>query len=210
MHSSKLLHRQVEAMAVLRGRGVSGMSMRIAGSICGPSTQDMSPYARSVVAKIKRLHLDDCVKLVGEIDGMRQKARFLNEARLVINLSVSIEESFGKAIAEALGSGVPVLATRWDGFPETIGSAGACVPVDATALGLDVSAERIADTIQLLIEDPPDRQTCRREAVRFCPRRVQRLYRQELETALEALAHHEAKTRTPPDLIVRGLRWAVF
>ncbi len=185
MHPSKLLHRQVEAMALLTGRGVRRISMRIAGPVSESSRGDMSPYARSLAAKIERLHLKDAVELVGQIDGEQHKAKFLYEARLLVNLSVTIEESFGKAIVEALGCGVPILATRWNGLPETVGSAGACVPVTATALGVDVSAEQIADAIQRLIEAPSMDETCQREAARFHPQRVRRLYRYELEAAME-------------------------
>ncbi|WP_437587683.1 glycosyltransferase [Sorangium sp. So ce1000] len=197
MHPSKLLHRQIEAMAVLRGRGVAGLRMRIAGPTEDPITRDTSAYARSLVAKTKRLGLDDCVELAGRIDGARAKASFLGGARLLVNLSVTIEESLGKAIVEAQGSGVPVLATRWNGFPEVVGAAGACVPVDATELGVDVPAERIADAVQALIEAPPSHALCRREAMRFHPRRVRRLYREALDAALGASAAPAAGAAAP-------------
>jgi glycosyltransferase involved in cell wall biosynthesis len=185
MHSSKLLHRQIEALAVLRDRGVSGLSMRIASPLHRPGSTDLIPYARSLAAKIKRLHLGDSVELTGPISGVEQKAKFLSEARLLINLSVTIEESFGKSILEAVGCGVPVLATCWNGFPETVGDAGTLVPADFTELGVDVSAECIADGLQSLLDAPPSRDTCKHQAARFHPRRVRRLYRQALEESME-------------------------
>ena len=186
MHSSKLLHRQIEAMAVLRHRGARTIGMQLAAPLHEPGGCDLSSYARSLTAKISRLGLRDCIELIGPVEGAGRKARLLSEARLLVNLSVTIEESFGKSIVEAVGCGVPVLATRWDGFPETAGSAGTFVAVEATPLGLDVSAERIADALEPLLESPPHSQACRHEAVRFHPRGVRRLYRQALEAALES------------------------
>jgi len=199
MHPSKLLHRQIEAMAVLRDRGVSGVNLRIAGSIHDSSTGDVSPYARSLAEKIKRLRLEDRVELVGLIDGEQAKASFLGGAALLLNLSTTIEESFGKSIVESLSCGVPVLGTRWNGFPEVIGEAGACVPVDATTFGADVSASELADAIQALLKAPPNRKRCHREAKRSSPRRVRRLYRKELEAALEASSALESAGEETPE-----------
>lgn len=186
MHPSKLLHRQIEAMAVLRERGVSGVRLRVAGPTREPGAEGTSPYARSLAAKIARLRLDDRVELIGCIEGARAKGDLLAGARLLLNLSVTIEESFGKAIVEALGCGVPVLATRWNGLPETIGAAGACVDVDATPFGMDVPAERIADAIEALLGVDQRPEACRREALRSHPRRVRGLYREALQGALAA------------------------
>jgi glycosyltransferase involved in cell wall biosynthesis len=188
MHSSKLLHRQIEAMAILRGRGIRSIRMQVAAPLEDAGARDMCSYARSLAAKICRLGLSDCVELTGPVEGAESKAIFLSQARLLVNLSITIEESFGKSIVEAMSSGVAVLATRWNGFPETAGSAGTCVPADVTPLGLDVPAERIADAMELLLESPPESKACRREALRFHPQCVRRLYRQELEAAIDTSA----------------------
>src|SRR5436190_8668727 len=186
VHPSKLLHRQIEAIALVRQRGNRTVRMRIAGPVHDPGAWGMSSYARSLSAKIRRLQLEDCVELVVKIDRLDQKSRFISEARLLVNLSVTIEESFGKAIVEALGRGVPVLGTRWNGLPETIGAGGVSVPVDVTPLGMDVSVERIAAAIELLLDDPPSCEKCRDEALRFQPQRVRRLYREKLDAAMQA------------------------
>lgn len=183
LHPNKLLHRQIEAAALLRERRFSGLTMRIAGPLCEPGQRAPSAYARSLAAKIRRLGLSESVQLVDEITTDEDKRRFLGEARLLLNLSISSEESFGKAIAEALGVGVPVLATSWDGFPETVGAGGRCIPIDATTFGMDVSAERLADAIEAVLNAPPSEDTCRNEARRFDPAIVRRGYREILDDA---------------------------
>jgi glycosyltransferase involved in cell wall biosynthesis/aminoglycoside phosphotransferase (APT) family kinase protein len=197
LHPSKLLHRQIEAFGLLRNRGYRELTMRIAGPLQEPDNKETSPYARSLLQKIARLRLEDSVDLTGEIAGERAKSRFLAEARLLINLSVTTEESFGKAIIEALSAGVPVVATHWNGFPETVGAGGRCVPVDASLVGMDVSAEGIADAVQSILENPPGAELCRAEAERFHPHRIRQLYRRELEAVMDVSAHDFANAGIP-------------
>lgn len=184
LHPSKLLHRQIEAMAILTERGDSAAVMRIAGPTREPGSTEETPYARSLRAKIARLGLEGRVELVGEIRDPALKSRFLRNSCLLVNLSVTPEESFGKSAAEALGAGVPVLATAWDGLPETVGKAGDCIQVEATLVGVDVSAQSVADAMRRLLDRPPSPQVCRHQAARFHPRRVGNLYRRVLEDAL--------------------------
>lgn len=186
IHPSKLLHRQVETMAVLRGRHVRTPPLRIAGPLDDPSHGGRSAYARSLAAKIRRLRLDDQVELVDEVKGDQARADFLACSRLLLNLSVSVEESFGKAAVEAMQMGVPVLASRWDGLPETVGDSQACVPVEDAELGMDVDPEGLADTIERLLADPPDAGDCRARAARFHPARVGPAYEALLVEALDA------------------------
>src|ERR1051325_840296 len=183
----KLLHRQIEAMGVLRSRGFK-LGMEIAGALNDSPSSTPRVYARSLMVKIRRLHLEEDVKLVGEISEEPEKARFLCRARLLINLSVTIEESFGKSVVEALGLGIPVLATHWDGLPETVGDGGQLLRVSDVGLGVDVPAEQIADAIEQMLAAPPAPEVCREQASRFSPERVSRLYRAALEEAMDAHA----------------------
>ena len=200
MHPSKLLHRQIEAMAILSARGIRNCRMRIAGPIHEPGGQHTTPYVRSLLAKISRLRLEDSVELVGELQDAREKGRFLAGARLLVNLSVTIEESFGKAIVEALGAGAPVLATHWNGFPETVGAGGTCVAVEVTPLGMDVSAQRIANAVEKLLDSLPTHEVCQREALRFHPQQVGSLYRRVLEAAIQAsVTDSTDRARIPDD-----------
>lgn len=185
--AGKLLHRQIDAIDVLRSRRRPLPVMDIAGAIEDASRPGRQPYARALTERIHRLHLDDRVRLVGPIRGSAAKAQFLSGASLLLNLSVTAEESFGKAPVEALGLGVPVVGTRWDGLPETIGSGGALVPVTvADRVPVDVSAEAIADAIEQLLTAPPSRDACAEQAARFAPAVILPRYRTALEEAIDA------------------------
>jgi glycosyltransferase involved in cell wall biosynthesis len=180
----KLIHRQIEAMALLaERRAASSMPvMDIAGVLD-------STYARTLAAKIQRLGLTRHVRLVGAVRGDAHKAEFLADARVLVNLSVTVEESFPKAPVEALGAGIPVLATAWDGLYETVGPGGALVPlsVDDTPEGrADAPAWRVAEALERLIADPLPPDLCRAHASRFAPEVGVPLYRAALAESLDA------------------------
>lgn len=189
LHPTKLLHRAIDALAIFRARGGETPVFEIAGSLDGPAED---AYARTLRARIARHGLEDRVRFVGAIDGPAAKADFLRGARALVNLSVTVEESFGKAPAEALAAGVPAVVTGWDGLPETVGAAGAVVPVifNAPTGEPDVRAEDVADALERLLRTPPDREAtlrakCLREAERFSPERVRAEYARTLREALD-------------------------
>ncbi|WP_392533435.1 glycosyltransferase [Nostoc sp. C117] len=186
IHPSKLIHRQIEAMEVLRRRGYRSLKLQIAGGLTDGESKDLHQYARSLVAKIHRNQLTDCVELVGLISGDRHKAEFISNASMMLNLSVTVEESFGKSIVEALGLGVPVVASRWNGFPETVGSGGELIPVCdfGPGLSVDVTAEQIADAMERLLNSPPTPEICCEQADKFNPAIVKLKYRIALEEAM--------------------------
>lgn len=191
---SKLVHRQIEAMEVLRSRGHRLPKLQIAGPLTNRESAELTPYARCLAAKIHRLGLQDCVQLIGPIYGDRDKARFITGARLLLNLSVTVEESFGIAIVEALGLGVPAVTTHWDGFPETLGAGGELVPVVDVGPGLavDVKAEQVADAIERMLASPPTPEVCCEQARQFCPARVRPKYCAALKEAMELADRRES------------------
>ena len=185
----KLIHRQIEAMGILRARTGLQLKLEIGGPVGRGTQDDPLPYVRALMAQIRRLRLEDSVELRGEIRGDAAKAHFLSNSRMLLNLSVTVEESFGKSVVEALGLGVPVVATNWDGLPETVGMAGRLLSVTDTGLGMDVASEQIADTIERLMTSPPEPETCRAQAAQFAPAKVSRRYAQVLEEAVESIAN---------------------
>jgi glycosyltransferase involved in cell wall biosynthesis len=187
LHKGKLLHRQVDAMALLRDRGNRRLRMDIGGALDEGSATGAHPYARSLREQIRRLRLDDSVRLVGPIHGRLEQARFLGQAIALVNLSVTLEESCPKAPIESLGVGVPVLGTQWNGLRDTVGQCGVLLPVD-TSGPADVSAESIADGLMRLLEDPPSAEACREQAAGFRPEAALATYRQALTEALDAVA----------------------
>lgn len=71
-----------------------------------------------------------------------------------IGLFASIgDEGFSNSMAEALASGLPVIATAFSGNPETVGNEGRCGLLVAPE-----NADELADALHLLATDPERRQ----------------------------------------------------
>jgi len=122
IHPDKLLHKIIDAINILKNK-----NKKIKYIICGdtniPGKNEETQYTKILKKKIKDYHLEDNVKLIGEIRGP-QKLMLLNKAKILLNLSVSCEESFGKSILEGILSNIPVIYTKWDGFSETAQNSG--------------------------------------------------------------------------------------
>lgn len=191
IHAGKLLHRQIDAMAVLRERARPLPLMEIAGALDDGPTPGIHPYARSLAARIRRLGLEEHVRLIGPVRGDAAKGAFLSGADLLVNLSVTVEESFPKTPVEALGVGTPVVATAWDGLHESAGGCGAMVPVRPAGTGfgtVDVDAAAVADAIEQVLDAPPARDACLAHAARFRPEAGVERYRRVLAEALDEAA----------------------
>jgi glycosyltransferase involved in cell wall biosynthesis len=192
INALKLLHRQIDAMAVLKARGRRLPVLEMAGALDdAPWPSGEHPYVRALRARITRHGLEGRVRLVGPLKGDAARGRFLSGARMMLNLSVTIEESFPKAPVEALGVGLPVLATAWDGLHESVGPGGELLPLHLVGAGAgipDVSAEEVADGIERLLEVPPPPELCRAHADSFRPEVSVPLYRAVLQQALAEAA----------------------
>lgn len=186
---SKLVHRQLEALRILHDRGHAALRLVIAGPRTEPAVDQVSDYCRGLEVMAHRLGLADAVSFPGVVEGEADKASLLHRAHVLLNLSVSAEESFGKSIVEASGLGVPVITTRWNGLTEALGGAGEALPVRARLLGMDLDASDLADAIERVLADPPAPERCREAARRFHPELVAPRYRAMLD---EALAERDA------------------
>ena len=193
---SKLIHRLIEAVQNVRRRG-NLITLDIAGPLSKSVSKEESTYVRSLRSRIRRLGLDDRVRLLGSVEGDVAKGRLLGNARMLLNPSVSLEESFGKSIAEALGCGVPSVVTQWDGLPEVAGAEGLVVPVTDELFGMDVSSEAIADSMETILDGPSRAERCREDAQRFHPQRVSLQYRHVLEEALDEYSRQTSSTDNP-------------
>ena len=111
--------------------------------IVGDDRKAGRPSELELRGLISKLDLDDRVTLRGWSDDIRGTL-----AGFDLFVSASRSESFGYAIAEAMLSGVPVVATETEGAREIIGSgsAGELIPVG--------SAEALAEAIMSLRSDP--------------------------------------------------------
>jgi glycosyltransferase involved in cell wall biosynthesis len=186
IHEKKLIHRQIEAVAILRKQGYNRLTMDIAGPTTQPRSTEPLPYVRALQAKIRRLKLAGQVKLVGPVYGEQAKARFLAGAKMLVYLSVSTEEAYPKSSIEALGLGIPVVGSRWNGFRETVGKAGILVPVHSIGSGhVDVDARDVAEAIKSILAGPPSVGTCLAQARKFTPGPIKKRYARILQAALK-------------------------
>ena len=184
---AKLLHRVIDGVASLRPGLRSRTQLRIGGPLTGQDGRTL-PYAASLDARAARLGLSGAVRLAGLVQGDQAKARFLGGADVLVNLSVSPEESFGMVVAEALSAGTPVVVTRWDGLPELAGPAGAVVPVGLSGplAVCDVAPADVAAAIEAAVADPALRAACLAQAATCEPGRTAAALAVALREALAA------------------------
>jgi len=102
IHRKKGLLTLVEAFARNR-RPLDGWTLVVAGPGYDP------PYLAAVEAMIAEEGLASRVHLVGELRGAARRDAFAAAELMVLP---SLNENFGLVVAEALGVGVPVIATR--------------------------------------------------------------------------------------------------
>jgi glycosyltransferase involved in cell wall biosynthesis len=170
IHEDKLIHRQIEALEILHHKYRQKVKMHIAGSLVDKDTGKETVYARLLKKKIKHMGMERWIKLIGPLKTPREKARFLARGCISINLSGSLEESYPKATIEALGMGIPVLATHWNGMRNTVGKAGGLVDMKLKKNGhIDVEPGKVADGIAQLLNNPIPAEKCREQAAKFLP-----------------------------------------
>jgi len=124
----KLIHRQIDALAICRQQGIGNVVMEIAGP-CHDEHGRMLGYVNELQARVRRLGLEEQVRFIGPLQTPEEKGALFAGAAVCINLSRAAEESFGKTCAEAVIMGIPVITTRWNGLPETVGACGEIVPL---------------------------------------------------------------------------------
>jgi glycosyltransferase involved in cell wall biosynthesis len=115
--------------------GLAGVPLKVAGD--GPLANELAERARLSSTR---------VEMLGRV-APEELAGITREAAIVIVPSRS-DESFGLSALEAMGAGVPVIATRAGALPELVGGQR-CVPRD--------DAAAMADRLRELWRDPPRR-----------------------------------------------------
>lgn len=124
----------VDAVSVLSRRGIP-VTLRWIGA--GPLLADAKRRALE-------LGVDDKVAFVGSVPPDEIPKNLLNAHILV---SATSSETFGLAIAEALGHGLPVVATG-------VGEHRRLIPPEASRWVADRNGDSIADAIEALSADP--------------------------------------------------------
>jgi len=152
----KLIHRQIDAMAILRQQGIADVVMEIAGP-CEDDSGRTLAYVNELRARIGRLGLEQGITFTGTLRTPEERGAFLAGAAVCLNLSRAEEESFGKSCAEAVTMGTPVIVTRWNGLPETVGKCGAIIPCTRIEGGrvFDVDPADCARALIQLLQQPP-------------------------------------------------------
>lgn len=147
--ASKRAHAAIDAVG-----GLPGVRLVIAGD---------GPERAALAARIASAGLADRVSLAGWLDPPALRALYGSASALVLP---SDDEVFPLAVAEALASGVPVVATAVGAVPELVGDAGQVVPVGVGAGALAASLRRVLD-------GPVDLEPARARIVDRCaPERV--------------------------------------
>ena len=105
----------LKAMSLARS-AVPDIRLEIAGN--GPCRMDLEQ-------EVQQLHLGDCVRFLGFVDG---SSKVLNQARLFVLPSTT--EGLSLTLLEAMTVGTPVIATHVGGNPEIVqdGQSGILVP----------------------------------------------------------------------------------
>lgn len=114
-----------DLMTAVRQLLDQGVDVRL--EIAGEDDAGGSGFRKELEDHLKKLHLQDHVKLLGAIDADAVKAK-LQDAHLFV--LASWHEPLGVAYMEAMSMGVPVIATDSGGVPELIedGVQGILVP----------------------------------------------------------------------------------
>jgi hypothetical protein len=122
----------IEALARLRGR--PDWTCTIAGAIDG-ETGGGSAFADEVARRAEDAGLGDRVRIAGVLTGLALDAAYRGADLLVAPSRV---EAYGIAVADALGRGIPVLASDVGGISEAVASSPGAIlvpPGDPVALG---------------------------------------------------------------------------
>lgn len=159
---NKLIHREIEALYILHQQGYKNFKLKIAGDLKEKNSNNYTTYASSLLAKVKSLGLDNHVEFLGLVNSLTDKMTLIQNSDLLLNLSCTLEESFGKAIIESLSQGIPAIVTDWNGFPETLGKCGGYIKLqqDPITGGWDVDSKKLADVIISTLNEPPSRHDC--------------------------------------------------
>ena len=179
IHPDKMLHKIIDAVKILKSKG-KNVTLIIAGNLLNEN-RVITTYARILKNKIKKLNLIKDIRFIGEIRDLSEKENYMKSANALINLSVSLEESFGKSIVEAISVGTPVIVSNWDGLIETAGDCGLFVPVILKDGFPDICASHVADAMEIMIKNSSDfREKCKSQAKKFKIENIEKQYYQGL------------------------------
>lgn len=77
-------------------------------------------YEERVVSRIEKLGVSGAVKIIPWVESAQERRRILGASDVYASCSLALGEDFGIALAEAQAMGLPVIATAWGGYKETV------------------------------------------------------------------------------------------
>ena len=186
LRREKCLHQLIQGYALFReGSRKESPPLVIAGPLVEEERGTTLSYYLALRQRVRRLGLEGKVLFPGAVTGSAKEELFRN-ARGVCNLSLSLEESFGKTPAEALVRGIPLLATRWSAFPEVVGTRGILLSPrwEGAEEIPSLDSWKIAEALEVL-GDFPRKIFPEGEDFPWNSEKVRLRYRKMLEEALE-------------------------
>lgn len=98
---------------------------------------------RSLRATVAELGLGRSVRILPDVDDA-EKLDLLAAADVFVSPVDNQQETFGISVVEAMAAGLPVVASRWDGYKDLVddGTTGLLVPVRWAALPPEIAALR--------------------------------------------------------------------
>lgn len=140
IHPKKGLELVLAALALLRERGVTGISLVVAG-------EGDAGYVGSLRAEVGRLGLETIVRFVGPLHDEAKRSAFADADVFVLT---SHHENFGIAAAEALAAGIPVILSGEVGLAHDVAASGAglVVPLDPAVISAAIEDLRNKPTLR--------------------------------------------------------------
>lgn len=127
----------IEALPLLRKRpGLEGLEYHVLGAGSEDYFQDLRGLAQ-------RLGVGDAVHIEGRVSDARVEEALASARAMPI---MSLCESFGIPMIEAMASGTPVVAADCCALPEVAGDAALLAPID--------DAPALADRLERVLTDP--------------------------------------------------------
>ncbi|NOQ25385.1 MAG: glycosyltransferase [Bacteroidales bacterium] len=114
-----------------------------------------SVFVKELELLARDLQIEDKITWHGTLMS-NAKYEILSKADLLINPSIFMGETFGVVNIEALACGVPVICTKWTGFPEIIQHGSNGFLIDAINIGhceYSINTDQLIEYVSLCLTD---------------------------------------------------------
>ncbi|MFH1673050.1 MAG: glycosyltransferase family 4 protein [Pseudomonadota bacterium] len=146
---------------------------------CGDKThllvvgrEHTSGYIEVLKSLATKLRIMDRVSIISSYDSSNIPL-YYNVADIFVSPSDNIQETFGLTVLEAMASGLPVIATDWDGYRDTVvdGTTGFLIPTYWADCGISwhrkfqlaqsvaMDIDRLVESMRVLLENKDLRKT---------------------------------------------------